>query len=296
MLRLFRRLPVRPTRQAARPAPRRLGLEALETRDCPAAPVITNLTIFQGMGTNVIVTGSVQDEVPSGVTVHLGGVVSGNIQVMDMGDFSRMLPAASVGTVTAVATDCQGLASAPRTATVTNTAPGFSSLGVEQLPNKRIRVFGFTADERREAVTVRVGGVASGSVISGADGYFTAEFPVSGLGDVTVRGVDQWGLESAEQTRTLTNSAPTISDFSVTYSPYGGWLASGYVADSECNVGMPVTIKDQLGNVAAIKETNLDGWFSCPIRLPADTYGSVTARTNDWWGAASNEAWQIVNS
>jgi hypothetical protein len=295
MLSLFRRQSAARTKAVTRSPWPRLRLEALEGRDCPAAPVIGNLSVVQGQGHNVVIMGSVQDEAPSSVQLNFSGVVSGTNWAQYNGQFNAMLNASAVGTVTVTATDTQGQTSAPVSFTFTNAGPGLT-VAHEHLQNKRVRVFGTVTDERPGCVTVVFSGKLTGSAVSGYDGSFSFEGTASDLGEIFVRAVDQWGVESAQKRVKLTNSPPTISNFSVAYSPATGWMASGSVADAECNVGLPVTIKDPNCNVLAIVETNLDGCFATAINLAPGLYGSVTARTTDWWGAVSNEAWQIVST
>src|SRR5438445_13425620 len=80
-------------------------VDHLETRDCPAAPVLTAFSATVLGGHSVQLTGTVQTDHPSGVTVNFSGVASGLAAVEADGSFALTTMASSLGTINAVASD-----------------------------------------------------------------------------------------------------------------------------------------------------------------------------------------------
>src|SRR5262245_63327685 len=87
-----------------------LRLERLETRDLPAAPVISSFTaVPTNSGTQVLLSGHVNDEHPSGIMVNFGGAAMAMTMTDANGNFSVYTVCASLGTVTATAQDAEML-------------------------------------------------------------------------------------------------------------------------------------------------------------------------------------------
>ena len=141
MFRLFSR-PARRVRGPRR-QPRALlfGLQRLDTRDCPSAPInpgaggeghnhppsVTSFSVSQAGHHDVQLTGSVSDDgAVSGLTVSFSGVVSGSTSTNADGDFLCVLTASALGSITATVTDDGGLSSDPCSADLTNVAPTIS--------------------------------------------------------------------------------------------------------------------------------------------------------------------------
>src|SRR5262245_20603273 len=107
-------------RSARRAAPprRRLALEALETRDCPAAPLIASLQVTYNGQNSVTLSGFVQDETPSFDHVLFSGAAIGCTSVAPNGQFSYTTNA-TLGLVSAVAIDIEMLRSQAAIAAIT---------------------------------------------------------------------------------------------------------------------------------------------------------------------------------
>src|SRR5579859_1289919 len=101
------RLGMRPSSTSQRRRPR-LMVERLETRDCPAAPVIGSLTATPITGTTVQLSGYVQDANPATTHISFTGVMSGTVTANTYGYFSYQAQASGLGAVSAVATDAAG--------------------------------------------------------------------------------------------------------------------------------------------------------------------------------------------
>src|SRR5207302_658837 len=89
-------------RRRNRPA---LRVEQLETRDCPAAPVLSAFSATVLGGHSVQLAGTVQTDHPGGVMVNFSGVASGFTAVQADGSFSMTTNANALGVITAIATD-----------------------------------------------------------------------------------------------------------------------------------------------------------------------------------------------
>lgn len=292
MLSLFRRSSIR------RPAPRvrptnRLRLEELESRHCPA-PVVTLSALMQGMGHNVIVTGSVQDQYMGGMRVNISGVGYAQGGLNSDGTFSIMVNSTSLGTLTVTATNMMNQTSSPVSASILNNNPSVT-LYVQYLQNKQVELFGRVSDEVVTTVRVQFSGMATGTATVGSDGSFALITTPTGLGDVQAVAVDQWGWSSPAATVTLTNAAPTITNFEILYQSGIGWFAEGTVSD-EYAQGLTVIIKDPNLNVIGTPVADADGDFSVRVNLAPGMYGSATAQTTDWWGLTSNQAWYLVST
>jgi Glucodextranase, domain B len=209
MLRLFSR-PVRRGRAARAP---RLGLTRLETRDCPAAPVLS-MTVTPISPTQATVSGTVQDEVPQTCLVTLSGDVSGMAQVYADGTFHTTV-AFTEGQVTCVATDSEGLKSnsqsvfldaqmgdAVASAPAGNAAPQIVDF-TRYMEGSSWVIEGRVVDEHPAGITVTfhssIPELDGRTATTDADGHFEISFiPPSGFkgGTVSAQAVDAQGLVS----------------------------------------------------------------------------------------------------
>src|SRR5262245_60703325 len=96
MIGLFKKR-TRPFTRAARSRVR-LAFERLETRDCPAAPIISSFTAIPlATPHRIQVQGTVVDENPSGCQLCLSGAAYGTIYPDSTGHFSAEIDAANLG-------------------------------------------------------------------------------------------------------------------------------------------------------------------------------------------------------
>jgi hypothetical protein len=261
-------------------------LEQLETRDCPAAPVITSLSATVLANKMVTLSGTVTDSNPASVTLSFSGVMSGNAQANASGNFSYTAQASSLGTASAVATDGGNQMSSSVSVTVSTAAP-VVSLSVSYGSQRTVTLTGTVTSVNAGGRTIIFSGKVTGTVTTNADGTFSYTATASGLGTVQGSTIDLWGQNSNTPTVTLTSNAPSIAGFTATHGT-NGWTFTGTVND-ESPAGLTITfggIPDMVGKTTTIQS---NGTFSFTIDLGTD-YGTVTAQTADWWGLRSNIA------
>src|SRR5437879_2697442 len=139
------------TRTRTRPARRhspsaRLGVEELESRYCPAAPVVTLTGVQELTNHQVLLSGHVTDEHPTTVVVSFGGQANGTATPNSNGDYSAAATANGLGTVTAKGLDDEGLTSNTASATFSSAVPTITMTYSWQA-NKVVHVSGHVTDE-----------------------------------------------------------------------------------------------------------------------------------------------------
>src|SRR5262245_17048446 len=161
--RMFRVLwPSRPQRKKAPPL-RRLSLEQLEDRYCPAAPVLSPLQVVSD-GVSVTISGQVLDENPESAMILLSGGVSGVAYADSSGQFSYTGAWQGVPVTSVWAMDQEYLSSAFETVVMEPPPPDldpFLSFNVEYLENRQIRVTGQVTDEHPGGLSVCINGAAN---------------------------------------------------------------------------------------------------------------------------------------
>lgn len=275
----------------ARPGRRfRPGLEALEGRDCPAAPVITAFDATIVSDRLVSLTGQVTDEDLSSVMISFGGAASGGTRPDAQGNFALQVTADRLGTIEARAFDREMLFALAQD-TITSPAPTIS-LSVAQAGGKNVRITGLVIDDFPGGLSVMIGGVASGSVVTNADGTFSLLAPASSLGTIYAHVSDCW-MQSASTSATLTNTAPVIQSFEAIDHGDRVFTFRGRVVD-EAAAGLTV----RLGGIPSLANQTVrvdsDGWFCLVIQLGENEIGTATADVTDWWGAAAQTALALV--
>jgi hypothetical protein len=218
MFRLFSR-PARRTRGPRR-HPRALlfGVQQLETRDCPSAPIapgasnaeghhqppsVTSFSVAQAGHHDVRLTGSVSDDGGvSGLTVNFTGVVTGSTTTDADGDFFVVLTASALGTITATVTDDGGLTSDPSSADLTNVAPSISVSAVQGVGGCWV-IEGSVSDEWAYGLTVTLtsGNPALNGVSVDVSSNGTFEFAILNpnvnlMGATVAASVTDWWGES----------------------------------------------------------------------------------------------------
>jgi hypothetical protein len=200
-----------------------------------AGPTIDNFTVYPtGDGKNVLLSGSVQDESPEGLTVSFSGVVSGSTTTDASGNFSLVALASELGDVTASASDAWGAVSAPVTAALENPAPVVQLDQPQTDMTGTVTVSGFVSDLSAGGATVDVSGVVNGTVTADANGYFSLTAPSSGPGTVTATATNGWNQTSSPTEATvdpmMENAVPMqIVNLIATYVDGGKWLITGTV-------------------------------------------------------------------
>jgi hypothetical protein len=247
MFGLLRRSHRRPrsTRRPAVSRPR-LGLMRLETRDCPAAPVLTVMNVRPLTVTDVEISGKLQDEHPAGTVVNITGAAYGQATVSAQGTFDIRLTRSSTGPITARALDEEQLYSAPLSVASTGgTATSPTTISTVQLVSDTFQVTSKLTD---------------------------ASAPLSATG-----GGGTGDLAGPGGTISNTGVMPYIW-FTFTNGPNRTVDVQGYVyADNPG--GLPVVFS---GVVTGTLYTLADGTFAG--RLPASALGSFHCSTVDHHG------------
>lgn len=281
------------TRTFARPASpstrrARLSVEALEDRCCLSAPQVTLTAVQELANHQVKVSGGVMDDSSPTVTINLGGVAAGQATVTSNSGFSFVGAATALGQISATGVDTLNQTSNTAQIAFTSNPPAVSNLQFTWGANKQVTITGVINDEFPGGLTVTFGGAASGSVSADSSGHFSATLTATQIGQVTVGTTDQWNQNSAAASITLTNNAPTITNFTATQGALHSWTFTGKVTDDQATSGLTVyfgglpELKGETAVVAA------DGTFTLTVTLAAGESGNVTCNVADVWGANSN--------
>jgi hypothetical protein len=276
---------------ARTPTRRPLLVEAHERRDTPAAPSLT-LHVEAIAGNMVSLTGTVTDENPSGVVVNFDGVISGSTPANSNGSYALLTQASTLGTVTAQATDDEGLTSEAVQEALTSNPPTLT-LTRTYGPYRQAIFSGQVTDEAAFGRTVTFSGAAAGSVQTDSYGNFTFMTSQWSPGTVTAQTSDPWGQVSNTPTATLTQTAPVITEFTATPGADGMWIFQGRVSDEYAGMltvrlgGLP-----SLNNITASVAS--DGYFIRVLPLAPGESGTAWAQVTDWWGVTSSFAYAFV--
>jgi hypothetical protein len=271
-------------------------LERLEERDCPSAPQITapqitafDATILQGQ--TVLLAGMVSDPNPGSVSLSFNGVAAGSTWADSTGRFQLQTQASALGTVYAIGCDGDGQWSNNAQANLSVAAPTFSNLMVMQSgANRAITISGQVSSGL--GLTVSLSGIVTGTATTGINGVFTFSGTASGLGQVNASVTDVWG-QTGTGTAQLNNTAPTITNFSATFSGSENiWIFTGQVTD-EWAAGETVTFAGLLPLQNVTATVSSSGWFTVRVQLsPADN-GMVVATVTDWYGATGQAQFYV---
>jgi hypothetical protein len=130
---------------------------------------------------------------------------------------------------------------------------------------------------------VNFSGAVSGQTTTGTNGYFTFVGTASGLGTVNATAENQDLDDSEMVSTTVTEPAPAITNFAVTYGASKSVTLTGTVLAGQPG-GLTVTFTGALSGSAV---TNSDGTFS--FTTTANTLGAVYARATDQWGVQTSQ-------
>jgi hypothetical protein len=262
----------------------RLSVEGLESRWCPAGPVIGSFSAaaVPGQGNAVVLTGTVSDPGASSLSLTLQGGVSLTTAVSN-GSFSVQTQASALGTIVAQATDNLSLSSSQVSTQLAVPAPTLS-FTVSQDGQHNVTVSGQVTAQSPGGLTVTLSGVVTGTATTTSTGSFSWTGTATSLGQVNGAVTDLWG-QTGNGTGQLTNTAPSITGFEATYSA-GSWTFSGHVND-EYAAGLTVTVYSVPGVANLSITVGPDDSFSETIVLSPGADGMVTANVTDWWGATS---------
>jgi hypothetical protein len=163
-----------------------------------------SLTIFTEVlpGHEVEVYGYLSDNNPADAQVTLTGAISGTTTTDASGFFSYMTTSASLGSVTATATDQDSQTTSPVSASVSTPAP-LLTMEITQSNQNTVTIAGKLTSVDASNQTITIAGIGSANVQTDANGYFTATLNVSGVGNLTATTTDAFGQLSNVATATL---------------------------------------------------------------------------------------------
>jgi hypothetical protein len=286
-----------PARTSRRQVPHRLRpeVERLEQRDCPAGPTITNFAGQIVSDGTVVLTGNITDSGQNAVALSISGAGSASAKVgLDSygdGEFRLTLdPVDTSGTFFAQAVDSASDVS-PQVQTTAGNGPTLT-LGCNQQGGHQVRVTGTLGGAAPGGVTINFSGVISGSTTTTSSGYFSYTATASALGGITATAAV--GGYSATAQTALTNQAPVITSF-LNGTSGNSWTFQGSVLD-EWAMGLTVSVTAPGLSSPLQAVVGSDDCFSVSATLSGPAYGSATAQTIDWWGAASNVAYSAVRT
>jgi hypothetical protein len=277
----------------------------------PPGPVVVWLRAAPVKGGNVILVGQVADtdaegvlSNPSGVTVTFTGVISGTATADADGCFALTVPATASGTVSATATDGQGLTSDAVTADVALPAPPVASdtpvidwIMVTPLKGKGVLVTGMVSDANPDGLFVNLTGAVSGTATTDATGAFSLFLDADALGTVWATATDGSGRTSDAASATFTSPAPQVQNFSWTCD-VGVFHFTGQVLAPDAP-GMSVTLQGEPKAFAQGQQVTVGatGWFNLTVALSGrENNGTLEAIATDCWGQQSNAADLVVTA
>jgi carbon monoxide dehydrogenase subunit G len=285
------------TRHARSPrtAPRRFrpNLERLETRDCPAGPVIATFTATNTTGTVVQLTGTVTDPNPASVSINFSGVMSGSTTADANGNFSFTANAAGLGTVNAVGTDSQQLQSNTAQAQVTCPKPTLT-LNWDLVTQNEVLLYGKVTAPTASGLTVTLTGVVSGTTVSDANGDFSVTLNASGVGNVSATLADVWNQVSNPASVTVSEPPPSFDSFKATNTSGTTWTFSGVVCD-ETPAGNTVSFSGTPSVSGKTCKTQNDGSFSLTITLQQGEEGTEEVICTDWFNLNSQPDYYVLS-
>jgi hypothetical protein len=261
-----------------------LGMVAGPVSVWVSAPPSLALSVSYGANNVVILSGQVNADQPSGLTVSFSGAVSGSAVTDGNGYFSLQTSVSSSGYVNASAIDDLGQNS--NIASVWASAPPSLTLAVAYGTQQMVTLSGQVSDDQPGGLTVTFTGAVTGSVVTNSDGTYSLTIPASSLGAVQASVTDSLGLVSNTATVTLACAAPVIANASVTRDGDNDWMFTGTVVAQDPD-GLTVTFGGMSAVAGLTETTEPDGYFCLVVQLPAGETGTVTAQTTDWWGQTS---------
>jgi hypothetical protein len=270
-----------------------LQVERLETRDCPAAPVIASFVATPlSVGHQVDLKGIVRDANPASVTITFTGIASGKTTADSSGHFDYVAQAAGVGTVKAVGKDQQKLTSNTATATFSVSAPSLT-LTISYGSQRTVTLSGKVTAPSPGQLTVTFAGVVNNTVTTNSDGTFSLTTQASGLGAVQATTKDVWGQTSNTAQVSVASNKPVITNFAAIEGSGRIWTFQGQVTDENAK-GLTVN----LGGLPSLQNTTAtvdsSGWFVLTVQLQPNENGTATAQTTDWWGLTSDQVTEWV--
>jgi hypothetical protein len=267
-----------------------LGVEQLESRDCPSGPSVSFMNFgvsVLNIGKQVELRGAISDPNPSSVQVNFSGVAMGSVYADANGYFDLKTTASGLGMVNVSAIDSNGSV-ASTAGQVSDTAPSIMLSISSYGPNRQVTLTGRVIDAQAGGLTVSFSGVVNDSVVTNADGTFSKTVTPTALGKVSATTQDVWGLTSATAQVNVADPTPTITlmgnNVSGNIWTFTGHVTGAYVDGETVTFSGTPAVNGQKVTVQA------DGSFSLTVLLSVGETGWVDATVTDWWGATATAA------
>jgi hypothetical protein len=278
------------------PHPRKLAVEHLERRDCPAAPALTSFGATVLEGNSVRLSGTLTADDPAMCLVQFSGAVDHSAQAGPSGAFEVVVEASALGDVFAVALDQQMQQSNQLQATLTSEAPRLTLTHTYGAQGS-VTLSGHLTDESPTWCQVVLTGAVNTMVIPNSNGDFSYTTQSWDLGSVTASTADPWSQASNQPAVTLANTAPVILGFEALQGANNVWTFRGRVTDEHAP-GLTVRLwgLPTLDGTVGYTEVTVgsDGWFSYSVTLGPGEQGTVSACALDWWDVQSQMVTDIV--
>ena len=230
-------------------------------------------------GQEVLLTGTVMDDLPGGATVTFSGAASGTAVTDANGNFSFTTTAAELGTVYAVAVDQNQQTTNTASAQIAVAAP-LLTMYVSSVADGLATFSGKLTDIDAEGETIHYSGAASGTVATDANGDFSITLPATGTGTLTAVTTDLWGRLSDADTDNVPANELAILDFGE-MQIFSGWKFEGRVVGSSDVTAVTVTLDGQACLSGSTVNPNEDGDFMLLLPRSATLDGEVSAVAMD---------------
>jgi hypothetical protein len=174
-------------------------LETLEGRDCPSSMSFS--VSESGPNHTILLTGQVSDPNPgAGLTIQFSGACNASTVTAADGSFFLSCPAATLGTITASATNGDNTICSAQ-AILNSKAPTIASFQAVRGVNNLYTFSGRVSDEFPGGLTVSFSGLEplnGQTAIVGPDGSFSISvyLPQGETGEASVQVADWWTLQS----------------------------------------------------------------------------------------------------
>jgi hypothetical protein len=198
--------------RARSPRPVRLGLERLETRDCPST---LTAQVTYGAGRSITIAGHLSDtSTPANQTVTITGKATGTITTNASGDYSKTLTATGLGDVYAKTSDSNVV-----DIVLTDTAPRITQFQAVEGPGDVWVLSGKVSYAySTQGLVVNFGGqpicLTGKTATVDSNGNFIVSVTLSGLncdnGTATAQITDAWGLRSNTASIEIFQTPPNV--------------------------------------------------------------------------------------
>ena len=279
-----------------------LASAAVQTPIANNVPQISFSVQETGDGTNVVVSGSVFDESPAGLTVNLSGVVSGSVVADSAGNFVFNTTASALGTVTATTADVWGISSPAVDAALTDSGPTVTVSCDQSDPSGLVTFSGQVSDDVPGGAVVQLSGAVNETATTDSSGYFSLTVQSPPPGDVSAVATNVWGQSSAQVSVTVRDTAAQQSSLSISNlsaspvtEPDNNGLCEWLLTGTLSAVGSFTIVLSDLASQSEATDTDSTGNFSIAFQLPEGALGKLDVQAFDSSGGSSQVASYFIS-